>query len=370
VPICRRHLLNKNGSTKQTYQITLDLSDSSISFAVGDSIAIYPENDPFLVDRLMRALQATGEEEIVDKRSGKKMTLQIFLTSSVNLSRLSRPFIQCIHDHETSHAGKSHLYHLLQPAGKELLAEYVATHEPVDLLEEQKQAKPPLQELCNLFAPLLPRFYSVASSYKTDPREVDLMVALARYTHKNEERFGVASHYLIHLAKKNETKVRIYVQKTHDFTIPEDGNKPVIMIGPGTGAAPFRAFLQERIFLGAPGKNWLFFGERNRATDFLYQDFWESLELRGRLKLSLAFSRDQSEKIYVQQKMYEEREALWQWIQEGAILYVCGDKTHMAKDVDTMLQTIAKEVGQISEDQVKIFFKTLKAEKRYLLDVY
>jgi sulfite reductase (NADPH) flavoprotein alpha-component len=180
----------------------------------------------------------------------------------------------------------------------------------------------------------------------------------------------VGSHFLCHQAAIESTPIPIYVQPSNHFTLPEDPATPIIMIGPGTGIAPFRAFLQERIASQAPGLNWLFFGERNQATDFYYADFWLELEKQGRLRLDLAFSRDQKEKIYVQHKLLEQKKSIWNWIEKGAMLYVCGDAEEMAKDVEWALKEIVQEEGKMIEEDARKFLKTMRAEKRYLLDVY
>ncbi len=300
--IKERSLLNKLGSTKQTYHIVLDIKGSGLSFKPGDSIAVIPQNDAVRVQEALRTLNANPEDPIVDPRSNQTMTMGDYLTYKVNLTRL--------------------------PA----------------------------------FAPLLPRFYSVASSANAHPDEIHLLVGLLPD--------GVASPFLCQTAQINETPVPIYLQPAHSFFLPQNLETHIIMIGPGTGIAPFRAFMQERLHTQSPGKNWLFFGERNRASDFFYEDFWTALTVDNRLKLDLAFSRDQEEKLYVQHQMYQQSKELWDWIQEGAHIYVCGDKERMAKDVDATLQKIAQEQGNLTPDDARVFVRGLRTQKRYLLDVY
>ncbi len=322
-----RFSLTKEGSTKKTYHLSLELKDSGLEFKVGDSVAIYAENNPLSVEKILTTIKATGNEIIKDPRSEKILSLREFITTKTNLSR-------------------------------------------IDFLKELNTKNTPLEELCKKFSPLLPRFYSIASSLKEHPDEVHLTVALSQYEENGQIQYGVASHFLCHLAKKEETPIPLYVQSAKDFTLPEDHNTPIIMIGPGTGVAPFRAFMQERLKLEAQGKHWLFFGERNRASDFLYEDFWLSAESQGKLRLDLAFSRDQEEKHYVQHKIYHQGQGIWEWIQEGAILYVCGDADPMAKDVEATLHQIAKEKGSMQDDEAKAFLKALRKEKRLLFDVY
>ncbi len=304
--IKERYPLTGPKSTKQTWHIALDVKNSGIQFKTGDSIGIYPQNDPLIVESLIKKIG--GNVDVLHPRSGKTLSLREFLTSSVNLSRLEN------------------------------------VHTLADLYAQ--------------FSPLLPRFYSIASSLKKHPDEVHLTVALLEK--------GVASHFLCNRAEISETPVPIYVQPSLHFTLPQSHSTPIIMIGPGTGVAPFRAFMQERL----EGENWLFFGERNRETDFLYKDFWESHVSAGKLRLDVAFSRDQAEKHYVQHKIYENGKDLWQWIQKGAIIYVCGNADPMSKDVEATLHQIIKEQGSLPDDETKAFFKTLRKSKQILFDVY
>lgn len=368
--IKERYLLTKEGSTKQTYHLALDLMDTPISFKVGDSIGIFPQNDPLLVQHLIEAMKAKKEEWITDPKSGASITLWDFLSYKANLSRLTSSFLKLFYTYEAGHDKKNHLHRLLQQENKPLLSQYLSTHDPLDLLKEYQNVQAPLQELCTQFGPLLPRFYSVASSLLLHPKEVHLTVALFTFNHQGEQRYGVGSHFLCHLAKLDETPVPLYVLKAAHFRLPSDDSIPIIMVGPGTGVAPFRAFMQERVARGATDKNWLFFGERNRKTDYFYAADWEAWAKAGKLKLDLAFSRDQPEKIYVQHRMLEKAKEIWSWLEEGAHFYVCGDAHRMAKDVETTLQKIVREQGNKTEEAAKAYIKTLRTEKRYLIDVY
>lgn len=365
-----RYLLTKQGSTKHTFHVTLDISKAPVHFKVGDSIGIYPQNDPILVEHLIKAMKANPEDKITDPRSNTVMSLWNFLSFKANLSRLTSSFLKLFYECDQVHDKKNTLHRLLQQENKPLLTQYLASHDPLDLIKEYQEVNAPLQDLCAQFGPLLPRFYSVASSQLLNKNQVDLTVALFTFTHQGEQRYGVGSHFLCHLATPNATPVPIYVQPAHHFTLPSDDNMPIIMVGPGTGVAPYRAFMQERIFKGASGKNWLFFGERNRKSDYFYEDEFEKMRTDGKLRLSLAFSRDQNEKIYVQNRMYENAKDLWAWLLEGAFFYVCGDAHRMAKDVEHTLQRIAQEQGNMSEEASKAYVKSLRAQKRYLADVY
>ena len=368
--IKERFLLTKEGSSKHTFHVSLDLSNAPITFRVGDSVGIYPQNDPILVNHLIEALGAKADAPVADPRSGKAMTLWEFLSFKANLSRLTSSFLKLFYACETSHDRKNHLHRLLAEENKPLLTQYLSEHDPLDLFKEYQGVQAPLQDLCAQFGPLLPRFYSVASSQHLYKKEVHLTVALFTYTHQEEQRYGVGSHFLCHLASEKTTPVPLYVQPAHHFTLPVNDSAPIIMVGPGTGVAPFRAFLQERAIKGAPGKNWLFFGERNRKSDYFYEDEFEGFSAQGKLRLDLAFSRDTSQKVYVQHKMLESAKELWAWLQEGAYFYVCGDAHRMAKDVEHTLVQIAREQGGMSEEDSKAYVKGLRAQKRYLADVY
>lgn len=323
-PFCakikERFALTKPGSTKETYHVVLDIKDSDMEFKVGDSIGILAQNDPVLVQRMIASMGASGDEQILEPRTNEPMTLRDFLTHKANLSRYE--------EHGIS-----------------------------------------LQDLNQNFAPLLPRFYSVASSPKTHPEEVHLTVTLSTYTYNGELRYGVASHFLCHLAREDSTLVPSYVQVAPHFMLPHD-DAPIIMVGPGTGVAPFRGFMQERLARAARGKNWLFFGERHRAFDFFYEEFWTPLATDNKLKLDLAFSRDQADKVYVQHKLLENGKELWSWLQDGAYFYVCGDAEPMAKEVEATIVQLAKQHGGMSDEDAKAYLKSLRLQKRYLLDVY
>ena len=239
------------------------------------------------------------------------------------------------------------------------------------MLEEHSEVKFESQEICDMLTRLIPRLYSIASSMKDVGNEVHLIVAVVTYETNGHKRYGVCSNYIGHRAPIGESSVRVYVQENEHFRLPEDPQTPVIMVGPGTGVAPFRSFMQERIATNVPGKSWLFFGDWTHKYDYFYGEYWESLESQGKLSLNAAFSRDQDYKIYVQNKMYENAADVWQWLEEGAYLYVCGDASRMAKDVDATLLKIIEEQGKLSSEQAREYvMKMIKEEKRYLKDVY
>jgi sulfite reductase (NADPH) flavoprotein alpha-component len=355
-----RYPLTKPGSTKETHHVVLDLKNSQISFKVGDSLGIYGDNDPTLVKRIISTLKLSPDTPLVHPRTQETMTLNAFLTKKAHTSRLTSSFLKVFNDPS--------LQNLL--TNKAALDHYLATNDVLDFLLEFAHLPFSLQDLAAAFSPLLPRFYSVASSLLTHPDEVHLTIAVSSYLHRNELRYGVASHFLSHLAKVDETPIPCYVQAAPHFTLPHDDGIHLIMVGPGTGVAPFRGFLQERLARSAPGKHWLFFGERHREHDFFYEEFWNSLVQQQKLSLDLAFSRDQNDKVYVQHKLYEKGAKIWAWLQEGAHFYVCGEADPMAKDVETTLQKICQDFGKLTPESSHAYIKQLRREKRYLADIY
>ena len=355
--ILERYVLNNEGSTKKTYHVTLDLSGSNITYKVGDSIGIFPENPPDQVNELLEALDKTGHEEISDPRSGAQMTLEHFIKTKTNLLRLTTPLLKLLGDSN-----------LLAEENKEERAQFIASHDLIDLFKMHPPTAP-LQEIISYFTPLLPRFYSIASAPTISPNSVDLLIATFTYRYANKEREGIASKFLTKTAKLHTTPIPAFLHPTPSFTLPNP-DKSILMIASGTGVAPYRAFLQERVKENASGLNWLIFGERNQSTDFYYESYFTSLQKKGFLRLDLAFSRDQKEKVYVQHKLLENAPDVWELIQSGGTIYICGDARHMAKDVTATLHTIAENQGTLSPQEAKDLFKQMRREKRLLMDVY
>ncbi len=365
--IVDRYLLTKDGSTKKTYHLALSLDGSQISYQPGDSLAILPQNDPDDVDFFLKGVRCTGEEEIFDHRSKNTFSLRSYLLCKANLHRANHSFLRMLHERSSS----PDLAELLLRENKPKLVEFLDNETPADLLNTFSKVLVSPQEIPSLLLPLLPRFYSIASSQRLFPNEVHLTVAAVSYTtNKGVQRHGVGTHFLCERALLEKTVVPLYIQPSHGFALPADSNASIILVGPGTGIAPYRAFLQERLSRKAPGRNWLFFGERNRSSDFYYEEFWLELQQQKRLHLDLAFSRDGAEKLYVQHNMWKQRKALWAWIEEGAYFYVCGDAKEMAKDVEATLQKIAASEGGLSDEDARRKIKEMRAEKRYLADVY
>lgn len=365
-----RYTLCKEGSQKNTMHVVLDIKGSGILYNVGDSVGIYPKNDPMLVQKTLEAMHAVGDEVIMDKHAEHSWNLRDFLTIKGNITEVSRKLLAEIGFRQSNETKKTFINSLFAEGNRDTLKSHLEDRHLWDILNENPEVSFPPQELCNLLMPLLPRLYSIASSQKLFPDEIHLTVALLEYHSNGHYRRGVCTHYLCELAPLQQSILPIYIQPHHGFTTPENINTSMIMIGPGTGVAPFRAFMQERQFQGSSGKNWLFFGERHRSTEFFYEDDWTWWVKGQSLRLSLAFSRDQDQKIYVQHRIVEEGADFYKWIEQGASIYVCGDANHMAKDVEEAILQVIQQHGGLDIVQAKQFLKQLRADKRYLRDIY
>lgn len=358
--------LNLEGSEKETRHYEFSLADSSFKYEVGDSIGIFPENDPALVEELLKALHFTGEESVTTKEGGT-FTLREGLLKYYQITQPSKQFLEAIVHRST---GAGDLKGLLHPERKHELDQYLWGLEQVDFLLDHPSVRFTPEEFVATLRKLQPRLYSVASSIKAYPGQVHFVIATVRYQSHGRRRKGVASTYLADRVTP-ETPVPIFVHVAKGFRLPEASVTPIIMVGPGTGVAPFRAYLQERKATGAPGKNWLFFGEQRTKSDFFYKDEFETLQKEGVLtKLDTAFSRDQNYKIYVQHRLLENAKEIYAWLEEGASFYVCGDAFRMAKDVDVALYQVVKKEGGKTPEGAAEYIETLKREKRYKRDVY
>jgi sulfite reductase (NADPH) flavoprotein alpha-component len=358
--------LTGEGSEKDVRFVSLDLKGSGLAYEAGDSLGVYPENCPELVEEILEILGATGEEPVISPE-GWVVPARIALAKAYVVNECGEDLLNLLSERAVHPEEARRLRALAR--GEE---EFLDGLDLVDLLKAFPSARATARELIPALAPLRPRLYSIASSPKAYPDEVHLTVGVVRYRKNGSARLrkGVASTFLTERMEPGG-KVAVFVQPSHGFRPPEDGDRPMIMIGPGTGIAPFRAFLQERHSMGAKGRNWLFFGDRSRASDFLYREELETYLQDGVLsRLDLAFSRDQAEKVYVQRRMMENAGRLWEWLQEGAHVYVCGDAQRMAKDVDAALQRIAAQEGKLSEAEAKAYLARLSQEKRYQRDVY
>jgi sulfite reductase (NADPH) flavoprotein alpha-component len=370
--LTENRLLNKPGSQKETRHLVVDIAGSGLTYKVGDSLGVFPTNRPGEVDEILQRLDATGDEPVspVMLKLAAPIPLREALTSRLALAKPTRKILETLAAKATAQADQAKLAALLAPEAKERLAPWLEEREFVDLLAEFPSAKLTPQELVDHMRKLMPRLYSIASSSKPYPTEVHLTVAVVRYETNQRSRVGVASTFLSDRAQLNTTPVPVFVSDSH-FGVPADGAKDIIMVGPGTGIAPFRAFMQERLATKATGRNWVFFGDQRRATDYLYEEEWESWQKSGALtRIDLAFSRDQAAKIYVQDRMRENAAELWAWIKGGAHFYVCGDAKRMAKDVDAALHEIIAQQGGMDAAAAVAYVKQLKKDHRYQRDVY
>ena len=370
--LTENRLLNQPGSAKETRHFIVDLRGSGLGYKAGDSLGIFPANAAGEVGEIIGRLGATGSELVSPAalRLPAPVALQDALTDKLALSKPTRKALETIAAKSADAKEKARLAELLAPEAKETLMSYLEEREFLDLLAEYPSARFTPQEFVDQLRKLMPRLYSIASSSRVHPEEIHLTVAVVRYETNGRQRSGVCSTFLAERAQLGSTPVPVFVSDSH-FGPPEDGARDCIMIGPGTGIAPFRAFMQDRVATGASGRNWLFFGDQKRATDFLYEDEWRVYHASGRLtRLDTAFSRDQAAKIYVQDRMREQAAELWAWLQRGAHLYVCGDAKRMAKDVDAALHAIVAEQGGMPPEQAAEFVKQLKKDKRYQRDVY
>ena len=355
-------LLSGEQSLKEIRHFEIDLGDSGMTYDTGDALNIMPINDDELVKSILLRLNLSSELVLV----GEDKTLADLLKYKYEISTPSRNFIAAIE----VQAGDDLLSHVLNNGDKQALADYLWTKDVLDLLNLNQDIKFTGSEFVGLLKPLQHRAYSISSSPKKHVGSVHLTVASVRWNSNEREHLGVCSTFLADRVDVDE-KVGIFVSPNKAFRIPDNNDSPMIMVGPGTGIAPFRAFLEERHCIGAEGKNWLFFGDQTRSSDYIYEDELAALKDSGVLsRLDLAFSRDQDEKIYVQHKMSEHGEDLFEWLQNGGYFYVCGDATRMAKDVDQALCDIASKWGNLTADQAREYVNNLKREKRYLRDVY
>jgi sulfite reductase (NADPH) flavoprotein alpha-component len=367
-----RHLVNvrltRPGSAKITRHHEISLEGAPVTYRPGDALGALPRNDPALVERILTAIGATGEESVT-VADGGTLTLEHALSWVYNLNTPSRRLLEF-----AAARGADDLAPLLDRANAEALKQYLngwdEAHDLLDVLEDHPDVRFTPADLVGVLRKNLPRLYSIASSLRAHPNELHLLIVGVRYTIRGRERAGVCSTWFADRWPVGTT-ADLYIQNQQKhFGLPASAETPIIMIGPGTGLAPFRAFIEERRATGARGRNWLFFGEQHRLTDFFYESELVSYERTGLLRLDLAFSRDQPEKVYVQHRMREQARDVWSWLEDGAELFVCGDKERMAADVDRELHAIAERIGGKTAEQAREYVETLRQEKRYKRDVY
>jgi sulfite reductase (NADPH) flavoprotein alpha-component len=356
-------LLNKPNSAKEVRHFELDLNGSNLTYQAGDALGINPVNCPELVDHIVGALKLKGDEGVtVD---GAVVPLRQALTRHYEITRPSQELISAV----AKAAPETELARLLAAGKPDALKAWLYGRGVIDLIH-LPQTPFLLPEFMGLLKKLATRLYSISSSPKAHPEQVHITVSAVRYQSHGMIRKGVASTFLADRVGQTEV-IKLFVQTANHFRPPPIADTPMIMVGPGTGIAPFRAFLQDRQAAGATGKNWLFFGDQTRAGDFLYESQLTGWHKQGHLaRLDLAFSRDQSEKLYVQHRMLENAAELWAWLENGAHFYVCGDAARMARDVDSALHKIIETAGGKTPEQAQAFVARLKTEKRYQRDVY
>lgn len=355
-------VLSGRGSAKQVHHLELSLAGSGIRYQPGDAVGVVPQNPPGLVNRLLDQLAVAGDDEIAFGE--ETVTLEQALSSRVEISSLSRPVV----DAYNQFAQSDELKQLLDIEQADELQEWMYDRDLLDLITDFPVGGLDVADLIAALRKLQPRLYSIASSPLVDAEEVHLTVAAVQYRARGRDRVGAASGWITAI---QDGSLPVYVDENPNFRLPVDTDQDIIMIGPGTGIAPFRAFVDERAEQGASGRNWLFFGDQHFHTDFLYQREWQAHLKSGALsRLSLAFSRDQAEKIYVQHRIREQGRELFQWIDDGASIYLCGDSSRMAVDVNDMLLQVIAEQGGLSATAAHEYLLTMQKDKRYQKDVY
>ena len=364
-PLLANVQLNGEGSAKDTRHFEFALEGSGLSYEAGDALAVRPTNCAELAEEVLRALGRSGEEPVPD-RDGKETPLREALVHHYEITRIPQPLLKAL----AEKTGDAELLKYVAPGASGDLGKFIWGREIIDLLHAHPAAKFAPVEFVALLRKLQPRLYSISSSPKAHPGQVHLCVGVVRYDSLGRPRKGVCSTFLADRVPTGGA-VPVFVHHNKNFRPPVNPDAPMIMVGPGTGIAPFRAFLEERRATGAKGKNWLFFGDQRGATDFLFREELEAMQRDGTLtRLNLAFSRDQAEKIYVQTRMLEHGKELYAWLAEGAGFYVCGDASRMAKDVDAALHQIIQTAGGKSAEEAAAYVTSLKKDKRYQRDVY
>jgi len=361
--LLRNELLNTHGAEKEIRQYVFEVDNADFGYEAGDALGVWPTNCPTLVDDILKTLKLSGST-LVSVKDHDQISLSEALLRHYEIARITPDLLRFV----KQRSGHVKLVSLLEPDNEAELKLWLWGRQALDLFQAFPFSCDALAFL-SVLKPLQPRLYSISSSPKIYPNEVHLTVSTVRYASDGPLRMGVCSGFLANHSK--ESRIPIFLQKSTGFRPPKDQKTDMIMIGPGTGVAPFRAFLQERDAVGAPGKNWLFFGEQRASTDFYYRNEFEIMRQRGALaRLDTAFSRDQTEKVYVQHRMLEHGEKLWSWLEQGAYLYVCGDASRMAKDVDAALKQIIQTYGRMSSAGAILYVSNMSKEKRYVRDVY
>jgi len=354
-------------SAKHVAHVEIDLTDSGLTYQPGDALGVWFENSNELVDELLSTLNLPAQEQVTLKLAGKEatVTLEEALIKHLEITQTAPAFIEFWANLSNS----ADLLALVKD--KNAARVFAGEHQVIDVIKQaQSTTQVTAQQFVDSLRKITPRLYSIASSQAEVDEEVHLTVGLVSYEKGAAKRSGGASGFLTERLAEGET-VKVFVEHNDNFRLPNNNETPIIMIGPGTGVAPFRAFMQEREANDASGDNWMFFGDQTFTQDFLYQVEWQNYLKSGLLtKMDVAFSRDQSEKVYVQHRIKEQAKDVYAWLERGAHLYICGDGDRMAKDVHQTLIDVISEQGQLSTEQAEQYLKELRINKRYQKDVY
>jgi sulfite reductase (NADPH) flavoprotein alpha-component len=358
--------LNGVGSRKETRHIELSLSSSGLSYVPGDAIGVIPQNDPELVASLLEEMKWDEETPVIINKEGGTLPLKEALTTHFEITLLTKKILrQAVELTENEELRK-----LLLVENANQLKEYTHGRDLLDMLRDFGPWNASAEKIVSLLRKLTPRLYSIASSITANPEEVHLTIGAVRYTAHGRERKGVCSVLVADRLQEGDT-LPVFIQPNKHFHLPESRDKDIIMVGPGTGIAPFRSFIQERAVTEATGRSWLFFGDQYSALDFLYQDELEQYQKDGVLtRLETAFSRDTGQKVYVQHRMLENSKELFEWIESGAYFYICGDKEYMAKDVHNTLISIIEKEGTMTSEEAVAYLNDMREQGRYQRDVY
>ncbi|MDR6999146.1 sulfite reductase subunit alpha [Neobacillus niacini] len=358
--------LNGEASSKETRHIELSLEGSGLSYVPGDALGVVPENDPELVATLLEEMHWDEEAVVTINKQGETLPLKEALTSFFEITLLNKKILQ----QAAAFTENEELQKLVLVENASELKEYCYGRDLLDMVRDFGPWKATAQEIVSLLRKMPPRLYSIASSIAAHPDEVHLTIGAVRYTSHGRDRKGVCSVLCAERVQEGDT-LPVFVQPNKHFHLPESGESDIIMVGPGTGIAPFRSFIEERAVNKATGQTWLFFGDQHASSDFLYQNELEKYQQDEVLtKLDAAFSRDTAQKVYVQHKMLEHGKELFAWLEKGAYFYVCGDKEHMAKDVHEALITVIEKEGEMARDAAEAYLKDMQSNGRYQRDVY
>ena len=356
--------LNGRGSKKETRHVELSLEGSGLTYEPGDSLGVYPENDPELVELVLETAKWDGNQTVTVNK--EEIMLSEALSKKLEITVLTKPLIE----KAAQLSSNEELKALAAPEKINELKAYLDGRDLIDLLRDFGPWNVSAQDFVSILRKMPSRLYSISSSLAANPEEVHLTIGAVRYETHGRKRNGVASILTAERLQPGDT-LPVYIQHNQNFKLPENPDTPIIMVGPGTGVAPFRSFMQEREEIGAEGKSWMFFGDQHFVTDFLYQTEWQKWLKDGVLtKMDVAFSRDTEEKVYVQHRMQEHSKELFEWLEEGAVVYICGDEKHMAHDVHQTLIDIIEKEGGLSREKAESYLADMQQTKRYQRDVY